>query len=268
MGSLDCPEGRWGLGCQEICPTCEHGGSCDPETGACLCRPGFVGSRCQDGECHPAWAPGPAWPLALPPTHILSAATVCPAGWFGAGCQTRCSCANDGHCHPTTGRCSCAPGWTGLHCQQGGALVRASWGQFWDARALTCRALALLQLVPRGAGDLTAASRATAVPATGAATRSAACACVRLATWAHGASSVSLGPALGVPMCAHCFTLALCLPTQHELGPLPYSLGQGPTFLPTFSDVQLTWSSHVQGGVACLRTPLAPVGGREVAVSN
>lgn len=52
---------------------------------------------------------------------------------------------------------------------------------------------ALLQPVTAGTGDPTAAARATAVPATGAATPPAACACVRLATWARGASSVSPG---------------------------------------------------------------------------
>jgi len=45
-----CPEGRWGLGCQELCPECANNGSCDPATGACVCPPGFTGSRCQDGE--------------------------------------------------------------------------------------------------------------------------------------------------------------------------------------------------------------------------
>lgn len=59
----ECPKGRWGLGCQEICPACEHGATCEPETGACLCRPGFTGSRCQDGECCAA----PAQPPATPP---------------------------------------------------------------------------------------------------------------------------------------------------------------------------------------------------------
>lgn len=65
----ECPKGRWGLGCQEICPACEHGATCEPETGACLCRPGFTGSRCQDGECCAA----PAQPPATPPRG---------GGWF------------------------------------------------------------------------------------------------------------------------------------------------------------------------------------------
>lgn len=46
-----CPEGRWGPGCQEICPECANGARCDPVTGACLCLPGYTGQRCQDGEC-------------------------------------------------------------------------------------------------------------------------------------------------------------------------------------------------------------------------
>lgn len=120
---LDCPEGRWGLGCQEICPPCEHDATCAPETGACLCRPGFTGSRCQDGECllpppQPCLQSRPA-PCPTPATLSLSPPAACPAGWFGPSCQTRCSCANDGLCHPVTGRCNCAPGWTGLSCQRG-----------------------------------------------------------------------------------------------------------------------------------------------------
>ena len=120
---LDCPEGRWGLGCQEICPPCEHDATCAPETGACLCRPGFTGSRCQDGECllpppQPCLQSRPA-PCPAPATLSLSPPAACPAGWFGPSCQTRCSCANDGLCHPVTGRCNCAPGWTGLSCQRG-----------------------------------------------------------------------------------------------------------------------------------------------------
>ncbi|NWI71920.1 MEGF6 protein, partial [Todus mexicanus] len=42
-----CPDGRWGLGCQEICPECANNGSCDPATGTCRCPPGYTGHRCQ-----------------------------------------------------------------------------------------------------------------------------------------------------------------------------------------------------------------------------
>lgn len=65
-GCLDCPEGRWGLGCQEICPACEHGAACEPGTGACLCRPGYVGSRCQDSE------------YGVPQPAVQSALRLCP----------------------------------------------------------------------------------------------------------------------------------------------------------------------------------------------
>lgn len=57
--------------------------------------------------------------LRRPSALTLPGPAACPAGWFGPGCQMRCSCANDGLCHPVTGRCSCAPGWTGLSCQRG-----------------------------------------------------------------------------------------------------------------------------------------------------
>ena len=74
-GGLDCPEGRWGLGCQEICPVCEHGAACEPETGACRCRPGYTGSRCEDGECQTADlspCPGAAVPAPAHPPCTCS----------------------------------------------------------------------------------------------------------------------------------------------------------------------------------------------------
>lgn len=62
---------------------------------------------------------------------------------------------------------------------------------------------ALLQLVTVGTGDLTAATPATVAQTTGAVMLPAACVCVRLATWAHSASSVSSGLAHSHVPCVH-----------------------------------------------------------------
>lgn len=125
----------------------------------------------------------------------------------------KCSCANDGHCHPATGHCSCAPGWTGLSCQRGRRHPSPLPGRSlhrpssplppWCPRALLGPTGdgALLQPVTAGTGVPTAATSATAVPAVGAATPSAACVCARPATRARDASSVS--PARPEAVCVH-----------------------------------------------------------------
>ena len=51
LSSPDCPEGFWGSECQSVC-VCENGGSCDQQTGLCVCTPGFTGSLCQEGTNH------------------------------------------------------------------------------------------------------------------------------------------------------------------------------------------------------------------------
>lgn len=43
----------------------------------------------------------------------------CPRGYYGKDCTKLCSCGEGGQCHPTTGRCMCAPGRMGQSCQQG-----------------------------------------------------------------------------------------------------------------------------------------------------
>lgn len=257
---------------------CEHGARCDPVTGACLCLPGFVGSRCQDGEWLTPdlslgrWPGGCAGHRPDPP----SLPTACPAGWFGPGCQTRCSCGNDGHCHPATGHCSCAPGWTGLNCQRGTetmpvlpvvpplpapgsppgcracGLHRACAGQSW----------ALLQPVTVDTGGPTAATPATAPQATGAVMPSVACACVRLATWAHSASSVSPGGPGPAPGCARvcgararCGGAHICMCTQclpacpHRACPAPPAQVRQKTQAGLIPPAQDTW--HLGGGAWC-----------------
>jgi len=44
----ECPSGRWGVGCQEICQ-CHHYSGCDAVTGECLCLPGWFGPTCSQG---------------------------------------------------------------------------------------------------------------------------------------------------------------------------------------------------------------------------
>lgn len=48
-----CSPGKYGRGCLQKCPRCDNAneeGSCDSATGACLCKTGFHGMRCESGE--------------------------------------------------------------------------------------------------------------------------------------------------------------------------------------------------------------------------
>lgn len=62
---LPCPEGFWGANCSNAC-TCKNGGTCIPETGNCVCAPGFRGPSCQRCEA-PSLPPSrDPRPLRLP----------------------------------------------------------------------------------------------------------------------------------------------------------------------------------------------------------
>lgn len=45
----------------------------------------------------------------------------CPEGRFGPNCTEECVCHNSGKCHPETGHCQCAKGFTGNRCVCGRA---------------------------------------------------------------------------------------------------------------------------------------------------
>lgn len=69
----------------------------------------------------------PLWPIWVRCVTVLCFVplplylhAVCPAGRFGLGCQLRCICEGSGRCHPSSGRCTCGPGWTGHNCRRGG----------------------------------------------------------------------------------------------------------------------------------------------------
>lgn len=46
----ECVAGRFGADCQQQCD-CENSGQCDRQTGQCSCSAGWVGARCEKGEC-------------------------------------------------------------------------------------------------------------------------------------------------------------------------------------------------------------------------
>lgn len=49
-----CEAGRWGPDCSYGC-TCDHGGSCSPEDGSCVCAPGYRGTNCRRSKEMLAW---------------------------------------------------------------------------------------------------------------------------------------------------------------------------------------------------------------------
>lgn len=54
----------------------------------------------------------------------------CPSGRFGQGCQMKCVCENNARCDPVSGRCTCAPGWTGHNCRKGNSAGKHSLNTF------------------------------------------------------------------------------------------------------------------------------------------
>ncbi|CAH1243163.1 TIE1 [Branchiostoma lanceolatum] len=132
--------GKWGLPqCQSICPVCNNGGVCDPETGRCICTPGFFGTNCNsvcdaphkfgqtcDHICDSKDCSGKLL-CAADPFGCSCAASYrgircnerCSAGTFGAGCTQTCNCI--GTCNTATGVCDaqgCSAGWSGPNCQE------------------------------------------------------------------------------------------------------------------------------------------------------
>jgi len=94
--------------CQAICEqSCGSHGRCS-EPNICRCDPGFSGETCKDVGC--------------------------PGGNWGPDCSKTCPCKNGGRCEPHTGKCLCAPGWKGLHCQN-----KCSEGSYGLDCAQTCQ---------------------------------------------------------------------------------------------------------------------------------
>jgi hypothetical protein len=126
-----CDSGKAGTHCDVACPVGLNGnvcsgfqaglwrGSCDTNTGTCVCARGLLGIACQIDTTALCYASGS--PLvcnshgACKPnvTQHTQYGCVCAAGWSGTFCETSvCSnttvqCSSYGTCNGTTGLCAC-----------------------------------------------------------------------------------------------------------------------------------------------------------------
>ena len=47
----------------------------------------------------------------------------CQQGRWGHNCESQCQCRNGATCDSVSGRCICAPGWTGRRCAEGKTVL-------------------------------------------------------------------------------------------------------------------------------------------------
>ncbi|XP_017059613.1 protein draper isoform X5 [Drosophila ficusphila] len=130
-----CDHGYGGPACDIIC-RCLNNSSCDPDSGNCICSPGWTGVDCAE-PCPPGFY-GMECKERCPEIlhgnkscdHItgeilcrtgylgLTCEHPCPAGLYGPGCKLKCNCEHGGECNHVSGQCQCLPGWTGANCNE------------------------------------------------------------------------------------------------------------------------------------------------------
>nr|XP_022306765.1 platelet endothelial aggregation receptor 1-like isoform X2 [Crassostrea virginica] len=139
---LECPYGKYGDGCRNICGMCEDLRHCHFLTGTCLsgCEPGYLGEdcnkECNQGEygnnctaicghcynslCH--HVNGSCLSGCNPGYQGTMCKQVCDFGYYGTRCEHQCSifCKDSRRCNPVSGVCEegCKLGWHGKYCLQ------------------------------------------------------------------------------------------------------------------------------------------------------
>ncbi|MPC10677.1 Platelet endothelial aggregation receptor 1 [Portunus trituberculatus] len=95
-----CPRGFYGESCLKKCD-CKNNGSCNFQTGKCVCERGWHGADCN---------------------------TPCRPGKYGVNCNQDCPpCVHgNGTCHPQLGTCVCKAGWRGPRCDR--TCAPGTWG--------------------------------------------------------------------------------------------------------------------------------------------
>ena len=96
----ECTSGTYGQDCAKKC-TCQHGGTCDFRTGACVCPSGWNGTSCEKGTLSVVSLPRPpfsclhssrihqSWPHRASPVHVhLKYNSQCWLAWLCSYSQT------------------------------------------------------------------------------------------------------------------------------------------------------------------------------------
>ncbi|KAM3723402.1 Teneurin-m [Dirofilaria immitis] len=92
---------------------CTNRGRVDPESGLCICIPGYHGKRCELERCEVECMNG----------LCGNSICVCDEGWTGMDCtEKKClpGCEQHGHCN--NGTCMCNKGWNGENCYIAGCV--------------------------------------------------------------------------------------------------------------------------------------------------
>lgn len=114
-----CPKWAFGPGCSEECRCIQQNAlECHRRHGTCVCKPGYRGSTCKDGE-QPVRFLSSSQEAKVKQLPALS--VECDPGSFGHGCESRCTCPPGVSCHHVTGECQrkCPVGRHGGDCDQG-----------------------------------------------------------------------------------------------------------------------------------------------------
>ncbi|VDO35068.1 unnamed protein product, partial [Onchocerca flexuosa] len=94
-------------------PACANRGRIDPESGLCICIPGYHGKKCELERCEVECLNG----------LCGNGICVCDEGWTGMDCtEKKClpGCELHGHCN--NGTCMCNKGWNGENCYIAGCV--------------------------------------------------------------------------------------------------------------------------------------------------
>uniref|UniRef100_A0A915PKS0 EGF-like domain-containing protein n=1 Tax=Setaria digitata TaxID=48799 RepID=A0A915PKS0_9BILA len=92
---------------------CTNRGRIDPESGVCICIPGYHGKKCELERCEVECMYG----------SCGDGVCICDEGWTGMDCtERRClpGCEQHGHCN--NGTCMCSKGWNGENCYIAGCV--------------------------------------------------------------------------------------------------------------------------------------------------
>ncbi|XP_014674017.1 PREDICTED: serine/arginine repetitive matrix protein 1-like [Priapulus caudatus] len=139
---LPCPDFFYGYHCRHQCE-CEHGASCDPVRGECMCTAGWHGNTCQLSCDEGTYGIGCTQPCdcintdvcdPIDGTCICIGATGpnctdrCEPLYYGNNCSEPCICQPDhsASCDPVIGKCVCTYPWSGSNCTE---CVRGRYGQ-------------------------------------------------------------------------------------------------------------------------------------------